>query len=195
MRFHFPAMISRFALGCFVLFLFAGFLFASCLFANQAPGKDAPRPLLVSHSDFKALEQSDSRIEDLYIFSDGRVRYVEAPNYGKKASFAMTLSPQKLERLTLLLHGAAMRAVPPKIGSQIKVLDGQTDKTFEINHGASQQRIVIENFYPQLNSHRPAYPKVLVELECTLQEIQRRAAKRPAPAPEENWCPEALGKR
>jgi hypothetical protein len=185
MRFRFLAMISRFALG----------LFALVLFAHPAPGKDTPRPLLVSHSDFKALEQSDSRTEDLQIFSDGRVRYVETPNYGKKSSFAITLSPQKLERLTLLLNGSAMRAVPPKIGPQIKVLDGQTDKTFEINHGASQQRIVIENFYPQLNSHRAAYPRVLVELECTLQEIERGAAKRPAPAPEENWCPEALGKR
>jgi hypothetical protein len=75
------------------------------------------------------------------------------------------------------------------------VLDGRTDKTFQIDHGAAQQTIVIENFYPQLNGHRPAYPKALVELECVLQDLERKAAKRPQPSPEEDWCPDALGKR
>jgi hypothetical protein len=86
-----------------------------------------------------------------------------------------------------------MQAVPARIGSQIRVIDGRTDKTFQISHGASQQTIAIENFYPQLNSEkRAAYPPVLVQMECQLQEIERKAAKRPEPTPEENWCPDAL---
>jgi hypothetical protein len=154
--------------------------------------KEAPKPILVTHSDFTGLDKSDARKEDLKILSDGRVYYTEAPASGQTTTFNMKLTLQKLEKLTALLNGKAMQAVPPKIGSQIKVLDGRTDKTFQINRGASQQTIAIENFYPQLNGHRPAYPKVLVQLECTLQEIERQAAKRPAPTPEENWCPDAL---
>lgn len=171
---------------------FLAMMFLSALLAF---GKESPRPILATHSEFKGLDQSDAHTDDLQIFADGRVHYTEAPNYGKKAVFDTKLTPQKLQRLTQLLHGKAMLAVPPRIGSQIKVLDGRTDKTFTITHPGSQQSIVIENFYPQLNSHRPAYPKVLVELECTLQEIERKAARRPPPVPEENWCPDALGKR
>ena len=166
-----------------------------CLFAVVTFGKPEPKPILVTHSAFTGLDQSDARKEDLQIFADGRVHYVETPAYGNNSTFDMKLTPQKLQRLTLLLNGKAMQAVPAKIGSQIKVIDGRTDKTFEINHGASRQMIAIENFYPQLNGHRPAYPRVLVELECTLQDIERKAAKRPPPSPEENWCPDALGKR
>ena len=167
-------------------------IFLSALLAFAKP---AARPILVTHSSFTGLDQSDARKEDLQVFADGQVHYVETPAYGNKAIFDLKLTPQKLQRLTLLLNGKAMLAVPAKIGSQIRVIDGRTDKTFQINHGASQQTIAIENFYPQLNGHRPAYPRVMVELECTLQEIERKAAKRPPPAPEEDWCPDALEKR
>lgn len=157
--------------------------------------KEGPKPILVTHSDFTGLDQSDARKEDLQIFADGRVHYVETPAYGNKATFDLKLTPQKLQRVTTLLNGKAMLAVPAKINSQIRVIDGRTDKTFQINHGASQQSIAIDNFYPQLNAHRPAYPRVLVELECTLQEIERTAAKRPPLPPEQEWCPDALEKR
>jgi len=160
--------------------------------ALVAPAKDAPKPLLSTHSEFRGLDQSDARSEDLQIFVDGRVHYVESPFYGNKAVFDAKLTPQKLQKLTALLNGKAMQAVPAKIGSKIRVIDGRTDKTFQVNRGAAQQTIAIENFYPQLNAHRPAYPRVLVQLECTLQEIERTAAKRPDPRPEENWCPDAL---
>lgn len=167
-------------------------IFISALIAFAKPN---PKPILITHSDFTGLDQSDARKEDIQIFADGRVHYVETPAYGDKSIFDMKLTPQKLQRLKLLLNGKALQAVPAKIGSQIRVLDGRTDKMFQINHAASRQTIAIENFYPQLNGHRPAYPKVLVELECMLQDIERKAANRPAPTPEEDWCPDALGKR
>jgi hypothetical protein len=170
------------------------YLVLICFSALLASGKPNPRPILITHSDFTGLDQSDARKEDLQIFADGSVRYEEVAQ-GKKSIFTIKLSPQKLERVTQLLNGKAMQAVPTKIGSQIKVLNGRTDKTFQINHGAAQQTIVIENFYPQLNGHRPAYPKALVELECLLQDLERKAAKRPQPSPEEDWCPDVLGKR
>jgi hypothetical protein len=161
------------------------------LFAFLAFAKGTPKPILVTSSYFRGLDQSDSRKENLEIFADGRVHYAETPAQGKQASYQSKLTPPQLQKLTALLNGKAMQAVPAKIGSQIRVVDGRTDKTFQINRGVAQQTIAIENFYPQLNSHRPAYPRVLVQLECQLQEIERTAAKRPDPTPEENWCPDA----
>jgi hypothetical protein len=157
--------------------------------------KNGPTPILKSHNEVKLLDQSQSRSEELEVFSDGRVSYQEAPNYGKKLSFETRLTQQKLQRLTALINRKDMRALPAKIGPQIKVLDGQVDKRLEIRRAGTEQIVEIENFYPQLNGHRPAYPKVLVELECMLQDIQRRAAKRAAPSPEQDWCPDALGQR
>jgi hypothetical protein len=166
-----------------------------CCLGLLSYAKDSRAPMLRSHNDVKLLDQTQSHTEDLQIFPDGLVKYEEAGNYRKKQTFETRLTPQKLQRLSLLLNGKAMRAIPGKIGSQIKVIDGQIDKKLEIHHPEHEQIIEIENFYPQLNSHRPAYPKVLVELECMLQDIQRKAARRPAPSEEEDWCPDALGKR
>lgn len=171
------------------------FLLVICCLGLLAYAKDSRTPILRSHNDVKLLDQTQSHTEDLQIFPDGLVKYEEAGNYRKNKTFETRLTQQKLQRLTVLLNGKAMRAVPGKIGSQIKVIDGQVDKKLEIHHSGSEQIIEIENFYPQLNSHRPAYPRVLVELECMLQDIQRKAAKRPAPSEEEDWCPDALGKR
>lgn len=170
------------------------YLVLICLFALLAFGKPNPRPILVTHSDFTGLDPSEAKKEELRVFADGRVQYEEIAE-GKKLTFDLKLTPQKLQRLTQLLNEKAMQTVPAQIGSQIRVLNGRTDKTFEINRGATQQKIAIENFYPQLNAHRPAYPRALVELECTLQDAERKAAKLPPPSPVEDWCPDALGKR
>src|ERR1051326_666513 len=109
------------------LYLFA-FIFCGTL---MALAKEAPKPILVTHSDFRGLDQSDARSEDLQIFADGRVHYVESPFYGNKAIFDAKLTPQKLQKLTALLNSKAMQAVPAKIGSQIRVIDGRTDKRSE----------------------------------------------------------------
>jgi hypothetical protein len=169
-------------------------LFICCL-GLVAFAKDTRAPILRSHNDVKLLDQTQSHTEDLQIFPDGLVKYEETGKSSKKQTFETRLTPRRLERLSMLLNGKAMSAVPPKIGSQIKVIDGRIDKRLEIRHGSLQQVIEIENFYPRLNAGRPAYPRVLVELECMLQDIQRKAAKRPAPSEEEDWCPDALGKR
>jgi hypothetical protein len=168
---------------------------AILLTAGMAAAGNASTPLVKSHNDVKMIDATESRSEDLVVFGNGHVKYEEAPNYGKKKIFETQLSAQKLRRLTELLNNKQMLAVPARIESQIKVLDGRVDKRLEIRHGGKQQVVEIENFYPQLNSHRPAYPKVLVELECMLQEIRRKAAKLPPPRPEDDWCPDALAQR
>jgi hypothetical protein len=170
------------------------FLAIICLSALFVFAKNAPKPILVSHNDIKGPIIGNTHTEDLEIYPDGRVSYREAGNDRKEATFATKLTVQKLQRLTLLLNSKELLAVPAEIGSQIRVLDFDWEAQLNIQHGPSRQTIAIKNFYPLLNTQRPAYPKALVELECMLQDIQRRAAKRPAPTGEVNWCPEAMGK-
>jgi hypothetical protein len=152
------------------------------------------KPILVSHNDIKGPLLNQAHTEDLTIFSDGRVSYQEAGNDRTSATFKIRLTPQQLRRLTALIDGKEIKAVPAEIPSQIRTIDYNWEKKMELYHNGSQQTVVIRNFYPLLNSHRPAYPKALIELECMLQDIQRRAAGRPVPGGDENWCPEALGK-
>ena len=170
------------------------FLAVILLVSLFASAKDTPGPLLVSHNDIKGPRLDQAHTEELKIFPDGRVIYKEQGNDRKTGSFSIRLTPQKLGQLTKLIDSQEIRSLPAEIPSQIRTIDYNWDKKMDLYRKGSQQTVAIRNFYPLLNSHRPAYPKALIELECMLQDIQRRAAKRPAPTGDENWCPEALGK-
>ena len=172
-------------------FQFLATIFFLSLFAFA---KDAPRPILVSHNDIKGPRLDQVHTEELKIFPDGRISYKEQGNDRKTGSFSIRLTPQKLGQLTKLIDSQEIRSLPAEIPSQIRTIDYNWDKKVDLYRKGSQQTVAIRNFYPLLNSHRPAYPKALIELECMLQDIQRRAAKRSAPTGDENWCPEALGK-
>jgi hypothetical protein len=153
--------------------------------------KDAPAPILVSHNDIKGPLLDQVHTEDLKIFPDGRVSYKEQGNDRKTGSFIIHLTPQKLHQLTRLIDSQEIRSLPAEIPSQIRTIDYNWEKKLELHRKGSQQTVAIRNFYPLLNTGRPAYPKALIELECMLQEIQRRASKRPAPTGDENFCPAA----
>jgi hypothetical protein len=70
------------------------------------------------------------------------------------------------------------------------VVDFDWEAQLKIQHGSGRQNIAIKNFYPLLNTQRPAYPKALIELECLLRDVQARATKRPVHIEDEDWCPE-----
>jgi hypothetical protein len=173
MRFLFLAVIS-----------FCGLL----LFA-----KDTPKAMLVAHNDIKGPIIGNMHTEDFEIFADGRVRYSESGNDRKTGTVNIRLTPGQLHRLTALLNSKEMRAVPAEIPSQIKVVDFDWEAQLNFQHGPDRQTIAIKNFYPLLNTQRPAYPKALIELECILRDVQARATKRPVRTGEgeEDWCPEA----
>jgi len=175
MRFQFVA----------VFFLLSIFVFA----------KDAPGPILVSHNDIKGPLLDEAHTEDLTIFADGRVRYKEEGNDRKTGSFPIRLTPQELHRLTILIESREIRSLPAEIPSQIRTIDYNWEKKMDLFRKGSKQTVAIRNFYPLLNTQRPAYPKALLQLECILQEIQRSASKRPAPTGDENWCPLVLGEQ
>lgn len=170
------------------LFLFVTFFCGLLLFASAEP-----RAMLVVHNDIKGPIIGNAHTEDLEIFADGRVRYSESGNDRKTGTVNIRLTPAQLHRLTALLNSKEMRAVPAEIPSQIKVVDFDWEAQLKIHHGSGRQTIAIKNFYPMLNTQRPAYPKALIELECILRDVQARATKRPVRTGEgeEDWCPEA----
>lgn len=160
-----------------------------------AIAKDAPAPMLVSHNDIKGPLQDEAHTEDLTIFPDGRVIYKEQGNDRKTGSYSIRLTPQKLSKLTRLIDNHEIRSLPAEIPSQIRTIDYNWEKKMDLFRKGSKQTVAIRNFYPLLNTQRPAYPKALLQLECMLQEIQRSASKRPAPTGDENWCPLVLGEQ
>ena len=168
------------------------FLALIFLLALFAAAKDAPGPLLVSHNDIKGPLLDEAHTEDLTIFPDGRVSYKEQGNDRKTGSFDIRLTPQKLRQLTRLIDSRVIRSLPAEIPSQIRTIDYNWEKKMDLFRKGSKQTVAIRNFYPLLNTQRPAYPRPLIELECMLQDIQRSASKRPAPTGDENFCPLVL---
>jgi hypothetical protein len=152
--------------------------------------KGTPKPMLVSHNDIKGPIIGNAHIEDIEIFADGRVRYSESGNDRKTGTVNIRLTPAQLHRLTVLLNGKEMRAVPAEIPSQIKVVDFDWEAQLKIQHSSGRQTIAIKNFYPMMNTQRPTYPQALMELECFLRDVQARATKRPVHTEDEDWCPE-----
>ena len=169
------------------------FLAVIFLFSLFAIAKDAPSPMLVSHNDIKGPLQDEAHTEDLTIYPDGRVSYKEQGNDRKTGSFSIRLTPQKLRRLTTLIESQEIRSLPAEIPSQIRTIDYNWEKKMDLFRKGSKQTVAVRNFYPLLNTQRPAYPKALLELECMLQDIQRSASKRPVPTGDENWCPLVMG--
>jgi hypothetical protein len=167
------------------IFLALTFLCGLLLF-----GADAPKPMLAVHNDIKGPIIGNMHTEDFEIFADGRVRYTESGNDRKTGAFNIRLTPAQLHRLTALLNSKEMRAVPAEIPSQIKVVDFDWEAKLNIQHASGRQTIVIKNFYPMLNTQRPAYPKALIEVECMLRDLQARATRRPVHTEDEDWCPE-----
>jgi len=165
-------------------------LVVTCFCGLLSFAKDTPKAMLVSHSDIKGPIIGNAHIEDLEIFADGRVRYSESGNDRKTGTFNTRLAPAELHKLTALLNSKEMRAVPAEIPSQIRVIDFDWEAQLDIKHTSGRQTITIKNFYPLLNTQRPAYPKALIDLECILRDLQARATKRPVHTEEEDWCPE-----
>jgi hypothetical protein len=167
------------------LFLALTFFCGSLLFA-----KDTPKAMLVVHNDIKGPIIGNAHTEDFQIFADGRVRYSESGNDRKTGTVNIRLTPAQLHQLTALLNSKELRAVPAEIPSQIRVMDFDWEAQLKIQHASGGQTIAIKNFYPLLNTQRPAYPKALMELECFLRDVQARATKRPVRTEDEDWCPE-----
>jgi len=149
--------------------------------------------MLVSHNRIDGPFGGQYRVADLQVFSSGKVLYVEeaTTTLGQKPTHSIyeaQIGTNEIQQLVGLLSAPAVRSLPKKIPSKTKPIDFFWQASLEINRADKAQTIRIDNFYPFLNLHGHAYPQALIDLECAVQDIQVRAAKRPQPADEDNWC-------
>jgi hypothetical protein len=155
--------------------------------------QDVKRPILSSHDRVDGPLGGEYHVEDLQVFADGKVQYVEegTKTMGDKPErsvFEATIGSDEMGRLAELLDSREIRSLPKKVSSKTRPIDFFWQKSLEINRPDKTQKIQIENFYPFLNVHQPVYPTALIKLECSLQNIESEAAKRPRPKDEDDWC-------
>lgn len=139
------------------------------------------------------------RVENLQVFADGRVVYIEADatnNRGKntaKSVYKSKIESRVVQRLEHLLDNSELRALPKQLSSTVNPIDFFWRKSLTIPRADGTQEINIENFYPFANLREVVYPKALLELECSLQDIKLAAARRPKE--EANWCKALVASR
>ena len=150
------------------------------------------RPILSSLDRVAGPFAGAHRVENLQVFADGRVVYAEEsvnkqgsgrPN---KSVYRLRISAEELRHLAELLGNAEIRSLPKTVSSATAPIDFFWLKSLAIARANEIQEINIENFYPFINMYQPVYPKALIELECSLQEIKLAAAKHPKD--EVAWC-------
>ena len=168
-------------------------LAATLLLPLSLAAQDVKRPILSSHDRVDGPLGGEYHVEDLQVFADGKVQYIEEGTKTKsgkpvRSVVETTIGFDEIGRLAKLLDSHEIRSLPEKVSSKTRQIDFFWQKSLEINRPDKTQKIQIENFYPFLNVHQPVYPKALIELECSLQDIESEAAKRPRPKDEDDWC-------
>lgn len=168
-------------------------LTGALLIAISVLAQDGKPPILQSHNRVDGPLGGQSRVEDLQVFSNGRVLYVEegTTSLGQQpthASHEAQMEADEMQQLVGLLNSPGVRALSKKIPSKTRPIDFFWQASFEINRPGDEQRIRVENFYPFLNLRGHVYPQALIDLECAVQGIQVKAAKRQQSGDEDNWC-------
>jgi hypothetical protein len=158
-----------------------------------ALAQEVKRPVLSSHDRVDGPLGGESHVEDLKVFEDGKVVYVEEATNAmggqpQHSAYEAIIGSDDMRRLTQLLDSPEIRSLPKKVSAKIRPIDFFWQESLEINRPEKTQKIQIENFYPFLNMHGSVYPQALIELECILQDIKTTAAKREHPTGEDDWC-------
>jgi hypothetical protein len=151
--------------------------------------QDVRHVVLSSHDKTDGPRGGEKHVSDLEIFEDGNVVYTEEGTnmMGDKVermSYETKLSADEMRHLEELLESREIRTLSKKVSSKTSPIDFFWQKSLEINRADKTQKVQVENFYPFLNLRHPVYPNALIELECNLQDIEAKAAKRPP----ESWC-------
>jgi len=156
--------------------------------------QESAAPILISHNDIHGPLGGERRVEDVRVYPDGKVVYLEEANENRelkmvKNRYDVTLDQQQLQNLVTLLQGKEIRSLPSRIPPQSRPIDFFWQKSFGISRNGTPQNVQIDSFYPFLNKHGKVYPKALIELECTLQNVQAKA-RGLKEGPE--WCADLL---
>ena len=151
-------------------------------------------PVLSSRDKIDGPFAGASRIEELHVFADGRVEYVEqtvrsAGSEAMKSVYKDRIVSNDLQQLLKLLDSSEIRSLAQNVPPSINPVDLFWQKSLSIDRKGRVQQINIANFYPFVNMHRRVYASALIELECTLQQIKSTVTKRP----KEDWCEALVG--
>jgi len=169
-------------------------LVAILLIASFGSSEEDKLPLLVSIDKIDMFGHDES---SLRVFPDGQVIYLKGQDLNddkRLRRYESSLDAEGMQRLVILLNSKAIRSLPKRIGPKIRPIDFFWQKSLEVNRADGTQAIEIENFYPFLNRYESAYPPALIELECEIEEISEKAAKRPKPDKKDDWCHDLLKK-
>ena len=157
--------------------------------------QDVRHVVLSSHDKIDGPRGGENHISNLEIFEDGRVVYTEEGTNAmgdkvERTSYETTLTADEMRHLEQLLETREIRTLHKNVSSKTRPIDFFWQKSLEINRSDKTQKVQVENFYPFLNRRHPVYPDALIELECDLQDVEAKAAKRPP----ENWCKAVLNR-
>jgi hypothetical protein len=158
------------------------------LVALNVFAQDAQRPILISHDLVDGPLGGEHHVEDLQVFENGKVVYVEEGT--KNSSYVTTISPDEVRNLKQLLDSSDLRSLPEKVPSKTRPIDLFWQKSLQINRAGRIQKIEVTNFYPFLNLHGDAYPRALIRLTCRLQRI-KTTVNSTRSKDDDDWC-EAL---
>lgn len=161
---------------------------AIALLAGRPQGQKAEQPMLVSHDVIDGPTGGAHTVEDLKIFTNGRVTYTLRAKAIK--SFTFTMKADDVTGLVELLNRPEILELPKVVMAKAQPVDFFWDQKLQIVRSGAAQDVHIENFYPFLNLNGPAYPTELIAFECKLQDIKALATK--VPQSGENWCEDLL---
>lgn len=161
--------------------------------AQAGHPQESTTRILISHDSIDGPRGPERHVNDLQVFSDGKVSYTEEGTdmmgvWQERSSYEITLGPERIRNLRELLESREIRSLPTTVSAKTRPIDFFWQKSLEISRPSQTQKIQIENFYPFLNLRRAVYPEALVALECNLQDIEAAAAKR---APDD-WCKDLI---
>ncbi len=166
----------------------------SFLVACSAGGQDLKhRPIIKSHDDIQGPLAGESHVEDLQIFEDGEIIYVENVTQGlgghdsKRSTYKNTVPASEMQRLLDLLNSPEVRGLPNRIAPKVEAIDFFWHKSIEMNRRDGHQTVYVENFYPWGNLTGPLYPDAVVRLECALKDIKAEIPDR-LPINDGDWC-------
>ena len=156
--------------------------------------KESASPILISHNDIHGPLGGERRVEDVRVYSNGKVIYSEEANENRelkmmKKRYEVNLAQEQLQRVITLLQSKEVRSLPSRIPAQTRPIDFFWEKSFEINRNGPTQKVQIDSFYPFLNKHGKVYPRALIDLECIPQNVQAKA-RGLKEGPE--WCADLL---
>ena len=158
--------------------------------------QNSEAPILMSHNKVDGPLGGQHRTEDLQVFPNGRVLFAEEGTtaLGKPfhARYTEQMDAVEVTHLAALLGSRAARSLPRKIPSKTRPIDFFWQVSPGIGRGSGSQKIDVENFFPFGTTLGQPYPRTLIELECTVQSIQTKAAKRTQLSAEDSWCKKLL---